>query len=311
MSVDKFGHYSRGKGGGGVESQQSMRKLLNLNFAQTPSGDYDLLGKRLHNVKDPHEKTDVVTLDFAKKHFTAVGDSLIYDPITDRLNAKKRKIGNVDPPETKNDVVTLEHMESKCLVKDFDKVSGKNVVRLDKHKLTDVADGEMNSDAVTVGQLIGTNKTMLNGLIKEGVDLLIGHHTNKPRTSDSAGNLSDEIKIKLKALVDAQKIAFTTGTTKRSTADNTIQLSKSTNAFDAKNKRVENLGDAINDKDAVNKQIMLQYITQAIDNHVAGIHKEIKAYVDTLDVNTKINAVIEKLVDKKILEMKDYIYIRH
>lgn len=82
MSVDKFGHFSKGSSKG-VE-----RGPPGHGFNLTFSGDYDIQEKRIINLREPLEKKDATTKSYVEYEVKKVKD------ITDNLKNEIDKCAN-------------------------------------------------------------------------------------------------------------------------------------------------------------------------------------------------------------------------
>ena len=130
-----------------------VKGLPGVGFKLTDAGDYDMQNKKLRNVASPETNNDVTTKSYVDNKALLVDGS---NKMLGALNMDNRRIENVAPARHGfSDAVSSLHLHT-CF---FDlntndgKIEAQNPIDMKNEKISNLAEGTDNSDAITKHQL--------------------------------------------------------------------------------------------------------------------------------------------------------------
>ena len=130
-----------------------VKGLPGVGFKLTDAGDYDIQNKKLRNVASPETNNDVTTKSYVDNKALLVDGS---NKMLGALNMDNRRVENVAPVRHGfSDTVSSLHLNTYYM--DFnvddDKLEMQNPIDMMDQKISNLAEGTDNSDAITKHQL--------------------------------------------------------------------------------------------------------------------------------------------------------------
>ena len=151
-----------------------VRGLPGVGFKLTDDGDYDIQNKKLRNVASPQTNNDASTKSYVDSKVSKTLQLNGSNAMTGPLNMDNRRIENVGPGRHgTTDVLT--HLQLEAFYLDLNTNSGfieaQNPIDMKNEKISNLAEGTDNSDAITKHQLETglapkADKTDLNNYLK-------------------------------------------------------------------------------------------------------------------------------------------------
>ena len=130
-----------------------VKGLPGVGFKLTDAGDYDMQNKKLRNVASPETNNDVTTKSYVDNKALLVDGS---NKMLGALNMNSRRIENVAPGRH-NTADALTHLQFGSFYYDLNTDSGfieaQNPIDMKNQKISNLAEGTDNSDAITKHQL--------------------------------------------------------------------------------------------------------------------------------------------------------------
>ena len=152
-----------------------VKGLPGVGFKLTDDGDYDIQNKKLRNVADPQANSDASTKSYVDSevfnYLKRDGSNIM----TGALNMDNRRIENVAAGRH-GTADALTHLQLEAFYLDLNTNSGfieaQNPIDMKNEKISNLAEGTDNSDAITKHQLETglapkADKTDLNNYLKE------------------------------------------------------------------------------------------------------------------------------------------------
>ena len=130
-----------------------VKGLPGVGFKLTDAGDYDMQNKKLRNVASPETNNDVTTKSYVDNKALLVDGS---NKMLGALNMDNRRIENVAPARHGfSDAVSSLHLHTFFfdLNTNDGKIEAQNPIDMKNEKISNLAEGTENSDAITKHQL--------------------------------------------------------------------------------------------------------------------------------------------------------------
>ena len=130
-----------------------VKGLPGVGFKLTDAGDYDMQNKKLRNVASPETNNDVTTKSYVDNKALLVDGS---NKMLGALNMDNRRVENIAPARHgQSDAVSSLHLHNFYfdLNTNDGKIEAQNPIDMKNEKISNLAEGTDNSDAITKHQL--------------------------------------------------------------------------------------------------------------------------------------------------------------
>ena len=130
-----------------------VKGLPGVGFKLTDDGDYDIQNKKLRNVASPETNNDVTTKSYVDNKALLVDGS---NKMLGALNMDNRRVENIAPARHgQSDAVSSLHLHNFYfdLNTNDGKIEAQNPIDMKNEKISNLAEGTDNSDAITKHQL--------------------------------------------------------------------------------------------------------------------------------------------------------------
>ena len=130
-----------------------VKGLPGVGFKLTDAGDYDIQNKKLRNVASPETNNDVTTKSYVDNKALLVDGS---NKMLGALNMDNRRVENIAPARHgQSDAVSSLHLHNFYfdLNTNDGKIEAQNPIDMKDQKISNLAEGTDNSDAITKHQL--------------------------------------------------------------------------------------------------------------------------------------------------------------
>ena len=130
-----------------------VKGLPGVGFKLTDDGDYDIQNKKLRNVASPETNNDVTTKSYVDNKALLVDGS---NKMLGALNMDNRRVENIAPARHgQSDAVSSLHLNNFYfdLNTNDGKIEAQNPIDMKDQKISNLAEGTDNSDAITKHQL--------------------------------------------------------------------------------------------------------------------------------------------------------------
>ena len=130
-----------------------VKGLPGVGFKLTDAGDYDMQNKKLRNVASPETNNDVTTKSYVDNKALLVDGS---NKMLGALNMDNRRVENIAPARHgQSDAVSSLHLNNFYfdLNTNDGKIEAQNPIDMKDQKISNLAEGTDNSDAITKHQL--------------------------------------------------------------------------------------------------------------------------------------------------------------
>ena len=185
-----------------------VKGLPGVGFKLTDAGDYDMQNKKLRNVASPETNNDVTTKSYVDNKALLVDGS---NKMLGALNMDNRRIENVAPARHGfSDAVSSLHLHTFFfdLNTNDGKIEAQNPIDMKNEKISNLAEGTDNSDAITKHQLETglapkADKTELSNYLKrDGTVSVTGNFDFGDNIITKAGNGSQSTDVVNKGYID-------------------------------------------------------------------------------------------------------------
>ena len=158
-----------------------VKGLPGVGFKLTDDGDYDIQNKKLRNVASPETNNDVTTKSYVDNKALLVDGS---NKMLGALNMDNRRIENVAPARHgQSDAVSSLHLHTFFfdLNTNDGKIEAQNPIDMKNEKISNLAEGTDNSDAITKHQLETglapkADKTELSNYLKKDGSIALANN---------------------------------------------------------------------------------------------------------------------------------------
>ena len=133
-----------------------VKGLPGVGFKLTDDGDYDIQNKKLRNVASPQTNTDASTKSYVDSEVSKTLKLDGSNAMTGALNMDNRRVENIAPARHgQSDAVSGLHLHNFYfdLNTNDGKIEAQNPIDMKNEKISNLAEGTDNSDAITKHQL--------------------------------------------------------------------------------------------------------------------------------------------------------------
>ena len=133
-----------------------VKGLPGVGFKLTDNGDYDMQNKKLRNVGSPQTNTDASTKSYVDSEVSKTLKLDGSNAMTGALNMDNRRVENIAPARHgQSDAVSSLHLHNFYfdLNTNDGKIEAQNPIDMKDQKISNLAEGTDNSDAITKHQL--------------------------------------------------------------------------------------------------------------------------------------------------------------
>ena len=185
-----------------------VKGLPGVGFKLTDDGDYDIQNKKLRNVASPETNNDVTTKSYVDNKALLVDGS---NKMLGALNMDNRRVENVAPARHGfSDAVSSLHLTTFFfdLNTNDGKIEAQNPIDMKNEKISNLAEGTDNSDAITKHQLETglapkADKTELSNYLKrDGTVSVTGNFDFGDNIITKVGNGSQSTDVVNKGYID-------------------------------------------------------------------------------------------------------------
>ena len=185
-----------------------VKGLPGVGFKLTDDGDYDIQNKKLRNVASPETNNDVTTKSYVDNKALLVDGS---NKMSGALNMDNRRVENVAPARHGfSDAVSSLHLHTFFfdLNTNDGKIEAQNPIDMKNEKISNLAEGTDNSDAITKHQLETglapkADKTELSNYLKrDGTVSVTGNFDFGDNMITKVGNGSQSTDVVNKGYID-------------------------------------------------------------------------------------------------------------
>ena len=185
-----------------------VKGLPGVGFKLTDAGDYDMQNKKLRNVASPETNNDVTTKSYVDNKALLVDGS---NKMLGALNMDNRRIENVAPARHGfSDAVSSLHLHTFFFDLNTNdcKIEAQNPIDMKNEKISNLAEGTDNSDAITKHQLETglapkADKTELSNYLKrDGTVSVTGNFDFGDNIITKVGNGSQSTDAVNKGYID-------------------------------------------------------------------------------------------------------------
>ena len=185
-----------------------VKGLPGVGFKLTDAGDYNMQNKKLRNVASPETNNDVTTKSYVDNKALLVDGS---NKMLGALNMDNRRIENVAPARHGfSDAVSSLHLHTFFfdLNTNDGKIEAQNPIDMKNEKISNLAEGTDNSDAITKHQLETglapkADKTELSNYLKrDGTVSVTGNFDFGDNIITKVGNGSQSTDVVNKGYID-------------------------------------------------------------------------------------------------------------
>ena len=235
-----------------------VKGLPGVGFKLTDNGDYDMQNKKLRNAGSPQTNDDATTKSYVDSE---VNKTLKLDgssSMLGALNMDNRRIENVAPARHGfSDAVSSLHLHTFFfdLNTNDGKIEAQNPIDMKNEKISNLAEGTDNSDAITKHQLETglapkADKTELSNYLKrDGTVSVTGNFDFGDNIITKVGNGSQSTDVVNKGYIDTE-LAAKPNINQVVLRDGSQDM---TGNLDMNNKKIVNLADPIGANDVTNK----------------------------------------------------------
>ena len=190
-----------------------VKGLPGVGFKLTDDGDYDIQNKKLRNVASPETNNDVTTKSYVDNKALLVDGS---NKMLGALNMDNRRVENLAPARHGfSDAVSSLHLNTFFfdLNTNDGKIEAQNPIDMKNEKISNLAEGTDNSDAITKHQLETglapkADKTELSNYLKrDGTVSVTGNFDFGDNIITKVGNGSQSTDVVNKGYIDTASAA--------------------------------------------------------------------------------------------------------
>ena len=260
-----------------------VKGLPGVGFKLTDAGDYNMQNKKLRNVASPETNNDVTTKSYVDNKALLVDGS---NKMLGALNMDNRRIENVAPARHGfSDAVSSLHLHTFFfdLNTNDGKIEAQNPIDMKNEKISNLAEGTDNSDAITKHQLETglapkADKTELSNYLKrDGTVSVTGTFDFGDNIITKAGNGSQSTDVVNKGYIDTE-LAAKPNINQVVLRDGSQDM---TGDLDMNNKKIVNLADPIGANDVTNKAYVDSEVGKTLKLDGSGVMTSV------LDMNNR------------------------
>ena len=232
-----------------------VKGLPGVGFKLTDAGDYDMQNKKLRNVASPETNNDATTKSYVDNKALLVDGS---NKMLGALNMDNRRVENIAPARHgQSDAVSSLHLHNFYfdLNTNDGKIEAQNPIDMKDQKISNLAEGTDNSDAITKHQLETglapkADKTELSNYLKrDGTVSVTGNFDFGDNIITKVGNGSQSTDVVNKGYIDTA-LAAKPNTNQVVLRDGSQDM---TGNLNMSQKKIVNLADPTGRNDATGK----------------------------------------------------------
>ena len=305
-----------------------VKGLPGVGFKLTDAGDYDMQNKKLRNVASPETNNDVTTKSYVDNKALLVDGS---NKMLGALNMDNRRIENVAPARHGfSDAVSSLHLTTFLfdLNTNDGKIEAQNPIDMKNEKISNLAEGTDNSDAITKHQLKTglapkADKTELSNYLKKDGSIALTNNLDlgdnkivnvKEATSgtdavnftqlnnelykylhESGGDMTGDIRMNNNRIYGIGNVENDTSAVNRKYVNDELDKKLDKNKdFSMGNNKITSLRNPDDSNELVNKSYVDQKVSQA------GGSVDLTPYLKrdgTVSVTGNLNMSLNKIID--------------
>ena len=305
-----------------------VKGLPGVGFKLTDAGDYDMQNKKLRNVASPETNNDVTTKSYVDNKALLVDGS---NKMLGALDMDNRRIENVAPARHGfSDAVSSLHLTTFFfdLNTNDGKIEAQNPIDMKNEKISNLAEGTDNSDAITKHQLETglapkADKTELSNYLKKDGSIALTNNLDlgdnkivnvKEATSgtdavnftqlnnelykylhESGGDMTGDIRMNNNSIYGIGNVENDTSAVNRKYVNDELDKKLDKNKdFSMGNNKITSLRNPDDSNELVNKSYVDQKVSQA------GGSVDLTPYLKrdgTVSVTGNLNMSLNKIID--------------
>ena len=305
-----------------------VKGLPGVGFKLTDAGDYDMQNKKLRNVASPETNNDVTTKSYVDNKALLVDGS---NKMLGALNMDNRRIENVAPARHGfSDAVSSLHLTTFFfdLNTNDGKIEAQNPIDMKNEKISNLAEGTDNSDAITKHQLETglapkADKTELSNYLKKDGSIALTNNLDlgnnkivnvKEATSgtdvvnftqlnnelykylhESGGDMTGDIRMNNNSIYGIGNVENDTSAVNRKYVNDELNKKLDKNKdFSMGNNKITSLRNPDDSNELVNKSYVDQKVSQA------GGSVDLTPYLKrdgTVSMTGNLNMSLNKIID--------------
>ena len=305
-----------------------VKGLPGVGFKLTDAGDYDMQNKKLRNVASPQTNNDATTKSYVDNKALLVDGS---NKMLGALNMDNRRIENVAPARHGfSDAVSSLHLTTFFfdLNTNDGKIEAQNPIDMKNEKISNLAEGTDNSDAITKHQLETglapkADKTELANCLKKDGSIALTNNLDlgnnkivnvKEATSgtdavnftqlnnelhkylhESGGDMTGDIRMNNNSIYGIGNVENDTSAVNRKYVNDELDKKLDKNEdFSMGNNKITSLRNPDDSNELVNKSYVDQKVSQA------GGSVDLTPYLKrdgTVSVTGNLNMFLNKIID--------------
>ena len=305
-----------------------VKGLPGVGFKLTDAGDYDMQNKKLRNVASPETNNDATTKSYVDNKALLVDGS---NKMLGALNMDNRRIENVAPARHGfSDAVSSVHLTTFFfdLNTNDGKIEAQNPIDMKNEKISNLAEGTDNSDAITKHQLQTglapkADKTELSNYLKKDGSIALTNNLDlgdnkivnvKEATSgtdavnftqlnnelykylhESGGDMTGDIRMNNNSIYGIGNVENDTSAVNRKYVNDELDKKLDKNKdFSMGNNKITSLRNPDDSNELVNKSYVDRKVSQA------GGSIDLTPYLKrdgTVSVTGNLNMSLNKIID--------------
>ena len=305
-----------------------VKGLPGVGFKLTDAGDYDMQNKKLRNVASPETNNDVTTKSYVDNKALLVDGS---NKMLGALNMDNRRVENIAPARHgQSDAVSSLHLHNFYfdLNTNDGKIEAQNPIDMKNEKISNLAEGTDNSDAITKHQLETglapkADKTELSNYLKKDGSIALTNNLDlgdnkivnvKEATSgtdavnftqlnnelykylhESGGDMTGDIRMNNNSIYGIGNVENDTSAVNRKYVNDELDKKLDKNKdFSMGNNKITSLRNPDDSNELVNKSYVDQKVSQA------GGSVDLTPYLKrdgTVSMTGNLNMSLNKIID--------------
>ena len=259
-----------------------VKGLPGVGFKLTDDGDYDIQNKKLRNVASPETNNDVTTKSYVDNKALLVDGS---NKMLGALDMNSRRIENVAPGRH-NTADALTHLQLEAFYFDLNtndgKIEAQNPIDMKHEKISNLAEGTDNSDAITKHQLE-------TGLAPKADKTELSNYLKK----DGSIALTNNLDLGDNKIVNVKEATSGTDAVNFTQLNNELYkyLHESggdmTGDIRMNNNRIYGIGNVENDTSAVNRKYVNDELGKKPNTDTVVLRNGSQTMTGNLDMNNK------------------------
>ena len=259
-----------------------VKGLPGVGFKLTDAGDYDMQNKKLRNVASPETNNDATTKSYVDNKALLVDGS---NKMLGALNMDNRRVENIAPARHgQSDAVSSLHLHNFYfdLNTNDGKIEAQNPIDMKNEKISNLAEGTDNSDAITKHQLE-------TGLAPKADKTELSNYLKK----DGSIALTNNLDLGDNKIVNVKEATSGTDAVNFTQLNNELYkyLHESggdmTGDIRMNNNRIYGIGNVENDTSAVNRKYVNDELDKKPNTDTVVLRDGSQTMTGNLDMNNK------------------------